>query len=122
MIIACHETLLCIINSEKPISQFLSPIMLRWSFLGACDCKLVFVPGIFKTNADGSNRFPAPIDVDEPVPHGEVPLFDALKYPPLQEIDIANFTKEDYTLTSVKEWILSGWLQEYLGGVCALLG
>lgn len=109
-----HQPLLGLFNREKRIPEVVSPRMLRWILLlAAYDYTLEYRPGPRNSNADALSRLPVPGREDETQPPGDVLLLDAVEYPPLQASDIAELTKRDHILPTVKNYILSGWPAKY---------
>ncbi|KAB0801764.1 hypothetical protein PPYR_03950 [Photinus pyralis] len=105
-----HKPLLGILSKDKPVSEMLSPRMLRWTlFLSNYNFNLVYVPGKKLGSADGLSRFPLKSEESKQVSYGDVLMIENAPEPLWTAEDIEKLTKKDRVLSRVLNLVQRGW-------------
>ena len=96
----------------KPLPLMASPRVVRWALmLGTYDYHLEYVPGAKQAHCDALSRLPLS-DVDtpsSPLPAESLHLMEFLDSSPVSVDQIRSWTARDPVLSTVLQYVKSGW-------------
>lgn len=105
-----HKPLVNLFNETKAVPQMGSPRVQRWAvMLQAYQYNIVYKPGKYHQNADALSRLPMPGEEKPDDTNEQVLMMDLMDAVPVNAVQIRKWTSHDITLSTVHNFILTGW-------------